>query len=187
MADVDLYEAGAHELLECLANGSLSSVDLTKAYLARIAEVNGDLRAVVTLNPRALEIAAEKDADRAALAPTAWPPLLGLCVLLKDNIATGLEDGMDCTAGSYALKGAIRHEDAPLVRRLKDAGAVILGKTSMTQLAAMRDWTVGHRGWSTVSGQAKYGSDGVSKPLSHSLGLPTTRMATRTALRRDPQ
>jgi amidase len=157
MINLDLYEAGAEQLSKGLSSGTWTSRDLVAAYLKRIEEVNDRLHAVVTLHPRALALADEKDKERvAALANgCSLPPLHGLPILIKDNIATGLEDGMECTAGSYALKGAIYKDDAPIVQRLKAAGAIILGKTAMHQWAGMRDWDADVQAYSTVGGQVK--------------------------------
>ena len=122
------------ELGQAMADGRLTAVTLTQHFLDRIAALNHAgpaLNAVRELNPQALASAAELDAERAA--GRVRGPLHGLPVLLKDNIATG--DGMACTAGSLALATLRPRQDAGLVRRLRAAGAVILGKCNMTEFA----------------------------------------------------
>lgn len=122
------------DINRAMADGRLSAASLTQHFLDRIGKLNQagpQLNAVRELNPQALEIAAQLDAERAA--GNVRGPLHGLPVLLKDNIATG--DGMACTAGSLALADLRPRQDAELVRRLRTAGAVILGKCNMTEFA----------------------------------------------------
>lgn len=124
--------ASLSELQEALAQGHVTSTDLTRAYLARIEAYDRQgpaLNAVRLTNPDALSIAASLDMEK----PSAARPLAGLPILLKDNIATG--DRQPTTAGSLALDGAHARDDAPVVRRLRDAGAVILGKANLTEFA----------------------------------------------------
>ena len=119
---------------DAMTDGRLTAVALTQHFLDRIAALNHAgpaLNAVRELNPQALDLAAELDAERSA--GRVRGPLHGLPVLLKDNIATG--DGMACTAGSLALATLRPRQDAGLVRRLRAAGAVILGKCNMTEFA----------------------------------------------------
>jgi len=119
-----------------LASGGTTSVELTRAYLARIAEYDdprGDrkgLKAVITTNERALETAAELDAERAA--GTVRGPLHGVPVVVKDNLATA---DMPTTAGSAALRDYRTADDATVVARLRAAGAIILAKTNMSEFA----------------------------------------------------
>jgi amidase len=119
-------------LLEALAQGRVTSTDLTQAYLARIDayDRNGPgLNSVRVTNPEAPSIAAALDAEK----PSASRPLAGLPILLKDNIATG--DRQPTTAGSLALAGAHARDDAFIAKKLRDAGAVILGKANLTEFA----------------------------------------------------
>ena len=125
-------DASLSELQEALAQGRVTSSDLTKAYLARIEayDRNGPaLNSVRATNPDALSIAAGLD----ALKPSARQPLAGLPILVKDNIATG--DRQPTTAGSLALENAHARDDAFVVKKLRDAGAVILGKANLTEFA----------------------------------------------------
>ena len=134
-----------------MAAGKLTAQELTAAYLQRIAEIDRagpTLRAVIEVNPDALQIAAGLDAERKT--GKVRGPLHGIPVLLKDNIATA--DRMETTAGSLALVGAKPPEEAFLVKRLREAGAVILGKTNLSEWALFRDGQ-GRSGWSARGGQ----------------------------------
>ncbi len=129
--------AGALEQQALMAKGSLSAEGLARAYLARIAAVDSGgprINSVIELNPDALAQARLLDRERAA--GKLRGPLHGCCVLLKDNIATG--DRMRTSAGSLALAEVRAVRDAPIVARLRDAGAVILGKTNLSEWANMR-------------------------------------------------
>ena len=185
-----LLDATLDELRAGLDSGDFTSADLVTAYLARIGEVNGQLSAVTEINPDALALAAEADAQRrrsdGAAAAASLGPLHGIPVLLKDNIAT--RDLMNNTAGSYALLGARVPEDSTVVARLRRAGAVILGKANMSQWAACRSHNVS-QGWSAYGGQtvgAYYpghdpsGSSSGSAVAS-SLGLAWASLGTETA------
>jgi amidase len=110
--------------------------------------VNDTLRAVVEINPDALSIAASLDAEREA--GHCRCSLHGLPILLKNNIAT--DDKMQNTAGSYALLGATVPKDSGAARKLRKAGAVILGKANLSQWAYMRSSNTSH-GWSSYGGQ----------------------------------
>ena len=126
--------------------GTLTSVDLTRAYLRRIETVDRKVRSVVAVNPEALAQAAES--DRRRRQGRAKGLMDGIPVLLKDNIDT---KGMPTTAGSRALRVPPR-DDAELVRRLRAAGAVVLGKTNLSEWANFRS-TSSTSGWSAVGGQ----------------------------------
>ncbi|MBU8877108.1 amidase [Reyranella sp. MMS21-HV4-11] len=131
-ARIAVDNASLADLREALTQGRATSSELTQAYLARIEayDRNGPgLNSVRVTNPDALSIAAGLD----AVKPSAERPLAGLPILVKDNIATG--DRQPTTAGSLALAGAHARDDAPVVRRLRDAGAVILGKANLTEFA----------------------------------------------------
>jgi amidase len=136
-----------------LAAGQFTSVQLTEGYLARIDALNlagPQLRAVLEVNPAALQIAAALDAERRS--GKLRGPLHGVPILVKDNVETA--DPMMTTAGSLALEGWHAPEDAPLVGRLRAAGAVILGKTNMSEWANFRS-THSISGWSGRGGQAR--------------------------------
>ncbi|KZV72268.1 amidase signature enzyme [Peniophora sp. CONT] len=150
----DLYEASIADLQYGLRFGYFTSVELTKAYLARIDEVNIDgpeLRAVLETNPRVLELAAALDAER--MVNGTRGPLHGIPILLKDNMATDVEiDGMNTTVGSYALLGSHPPRDSFVATRLREAGAIILGKTNPSEWSHARAMTQ-VSGWSGRGGQ----------------------------------
>jgi amidase len=136
-----------------MAAGRLSSQSLTRHYLDRIQALDRRgpcLRAVIETNPLALDIAAALDRERAMQGPRG--PLHGMPILIKDNIETA--DRMMTTAGSLALQGWYAPEDAPLVARLRAAGAVILGKTNLSEWANFRS-THSSSGWSARGGQTR--------------------------------
>jgi amidase len=146
-------ELSLADIAASFAEGHLTSVELTALYLARIEAVNTrgpNLRAVLETNPRALEIAAALDAERKA--GKIKGPLHGVPVLIKDNIETS--DPMMTTAGSLALDGWYAPEDSPLIAHLRAAGAVILGKTNMSEWANFRS-THSVSGWSGRGGQCR--------------------------------
>ncbi len=128
------FEASLLELEALMVSGGVSSVELTEAYLRRIERLDPLLHAVIETNPAALEIAGRRDADRRA--GRSRGPLHGIPVLLKDNIAT--YDSMETTAGSLALVGSRVPRDATIVTRLRAAGAVVLGKTNLSEWANFR-------------------------------------------------
>ena len=146
-----LAEADIPSLQARIATGELDSIALTRAYLKRIAEIDRrgpQLRAVIELNPQALTEAAARDAERRA--GRLRGPLHGIPVLLKDNINAR---PMATTAGSLALKD-FRPGDAFLVTRLRAAGAVILGKTNLSEWANYRG-EASISGWSARGGQTR--------------------------------
>ncbi|KAJ6469167.1 amidase signature enzyme [Mycena vitilis] len=149
----DLYEATVPELQAGLDAGHFSSVDLVKTYFARIEEVNLNgpgLRAVLETNPSALKQAAVLDAERKLTGKRS--ALHGIPILLKDNIATIASEGMNTTAGSFGLLGSIVPQDAGVVKRLRQAGAIILGKANLSEFAHFRGNIAS--GWSGRGGQS---------------------------------
>jgi amidase len=144
-------EATIAELQGAMTSGRLSSRRLTQAYLRRIRQLDLSgikLNSVIEVNPDALEIARELDAERRRRGPRG--PLHGIPILVKDNFAT--RDRMETTAGSLALVGAEVPRDAFVVRRLRRAGAVILGKANLSEWANFRS-TQSSSGWSGRAGQ----------------------------------
>ncbi len=133
-----------------LVSGQVPARDLCEYFLARINEHDGKTNAVIELNPDALTIAGQCDKDLKAGRGDGL--LHGIPILLKDNVDTA--DAMMTTAGSLALEGSIAKQDAGIVKRLRDAGAVILGKTNLTEWAGMR--SIEHcSGWSSRGGQTR--------------------------------
>jgi amidase len=144
----ELEEVTIAQLQDAMRNGSRTSRSICAAYLARIAELDPKLHAVIETNPDALAIADRLDADRRA--GRVRGPLHGIPVLVKDNIATA--DRMMTTAGSLALAGVTPPRDAALVARLRAAGAVIIGKTNLSEWANIRS-NQSSSGWSACGGQ----------------------------------
>ena len=139
-------------LQAAMSAGETSSQALVQAYLQRIASIDDDgprLNAVIALNTAALEEAAARDAERAA--GQLRGPLHGIPVLLKDNIDAA---GMPTTAGSLALAAHVPPDDAFLVARLREAGAVILGKTNLSEWANFRS-NESSSGWSSAGSQTR--------------------------------
>jgi Asp-tRNAAsn/Glu-tRNAGln amidotransferase A subunit and related amidases len=143
-------EKSITQLQEAMRSGVMTSRAITEAYRARIAEMDKDLRAVIELNPDALTIADAMDAERKN--GKLRGPLHGIPILIKDNVGTA--DKMETTAGSLALVGARPPRDAFLVERLRAAGAVILGKTNLSEWANFRS-THSTSGWSGRGGQCR--------------------------------
>ncbi|KAH0521872.1 hypothetical protein TsFJ059_005806 [Trichoderma semiorbis] len=144
-----LLDATLDQLAEGLKSRHFTSVELTKAYLVRIEQVNEAVHAVVETNRDALDIAKNLDEERAS--GSIRGPLHGIPVLIKNNIAT--YDKMDTTAGSQLLIGATVPRDAFVAQKLREAGAVILGKTNMSQWANYRARDYSINGWSSHGGQ----------------------------------
>ncbi|HEY3815114.1 MAG TPA: amidase [Caulobacteraceae bacterium] len=143
-------EKSIAQLQADLTAGRVTSEALVRAYLARIEKLdrNGPkLQAVLALNPDALADARKLDAERRA--GHVRGPLHGIPVLIKDNIETA--DPTATTAGSLALKDNVGHRDSPLVARLRAAGAIILGKTNLSEWANIRS-SRSSSGWSAVGG-----------------------------------
>ncbi|MCF7840734.1 MAG: amidase [Candidatus Marinimicrobia bacterium] len=141
------------EIQTLMESGKLTARELTAAYLERIDKIdkNGPgLNAVIELNPEALVLAEAMDAERKV--GKIRGPLHGIPVMLKDNIGTS--DQMQTTAGSLALMNARPKEDAFLVQQLRQAGAIIMGKTNLSEWANFRD-SLSSSGWSGRGGQTK--------------------------------
>ena len=152
-ADDGYDERGLAGLQSAMERGELSSTLLVERYLDRIETIDRRgpaLNAVLRLNEEALAIAGRLDEERAR--GRVRGVLHGIPVLLKGNINTG--DGMPTTAGSLALADFHPGSDAPLVRRLRDAGALILGKTNLSEWANFRS-THSSSGWSSEGGQTR--------------------------------
>lgn len=141
------------ELSKALRSGEISAEHLVQAYLERIAHIDTagpSLQSILTLNPDALEQARVLDALRAAGEPLG--ALHGIPILLKDNIES--KDNMPTTAGSFALKDNVTRRDSPSVAGLRAAGAIILGKTNLSQWANFRS-NNSMSGWSALGGQVR--------------------------------
>ncbi len=140
-------EKSIPQLQLLMKKGQLSSRALTKGYLRRIERLNPLVAAVIETNPQAIANAARRDKERAA--GIVRGPLHGIPILLKDNIAfTG---AMETTAGSLALEGSKVPADAKVANRLRRAGAVIIGKTNLSEWANFRGFAP-FNGWSARGG-----------------------------------
>ena len=173
-------EITADDLQRMMESGEQTARSITEAYLGRLEAMDRqgpELRSMIEINPDALEIADELDAERQANGPRG--PLHGIPVALKDNLDT--HDRMTTTAGSLALEGSIPPRDSFVAERLRAAGAIILGKLNMSEWAYFR----GERatsGWSARGGQCKnpYALD--RNPCGSSSGSGTAASANLCAL-----
>src|SRR6478672_10691240 len=148
-----LSEITIETLQSQMKSGKLSSVEITRQYLQRIDAIDKKgpaVNAVIEINPDALKIARAMDAERKAGKMRG--PLHGIPILIKDNIDTA--DQMMTTAGSLALLNHKASQDAFIVKKLREAGAVILGKTNLSEWANFRS-TRSSSGWSSRGGQTK--------------------------------
>jgi amidase len=151
--DFELNEITISELQEKMKSGKYTSEQITKLYLDRIEAVDKEgpkINAVIELNPDALAIAKAMDKERKE--GKVRGNLHGIPILIKDNIDTA--DKMMTTAGSLALVGNIASKDAFIVKKLRDAGAVLLGKTNLSEWANFRS-SYSCSGWSSRGGQTK--------------------------------
>lgn len=145
------------DLQRRMNSGEISAHSLTQAYLTRIEKIDRSntkggpgLNAVIEVNPDAHAIAQDLDKERKAKGPRG--PMHGIPVLIKDNIDTA--DRMQTTAGSLALVGSKPTQDSGVARKLRDAGAVILGKTNLSEWANIRS-SHSTSGWSGRGGQTR--------------------------------
>ena len=149
----ELEELSIVQLQRGMKEGKYTSRGLVERYLKRIEEIDADgpqLNSVIELNPDALSLADQ--ADEGLKRGASRGPLHGIPFLVKDNINTG--DRMMTTAGSLALSGHYAASDASIVRQLREAGAVLLGKTNLSEWANFRS-TRSSSGWSSRGGQTK--------------------------------
>ncbi|MGZ5907706.1 MAG: amidase family protein, partial [Reyranella sp.] len=157
--------ASLTEVQQALSAGKITASSLARAYLARIEaydRAGPGLNAVRELNPDALSSAARLD----GVKPSARQPLAGVPILVKDNIATG--DKQHTTAGSLALEGVRARDDATVIKRLRAAGAVILGKANLTEFANIIAIEM-PSGYSSLGGQVK---NPYSPSLMDDRGIP---------------
>ncbi len=151
--DFELDEMSVMQLQEGMRSGRFTAASLAQAYLARIDAIDKRgpaINAIIELNPDAMAIAEGLDRERKAKG--ARGPLHGIPIVIKDNIDTA--DRMHTTAGSLALADSIAPRDAQVAKRLREAGAVILGKTNLSEWANFRS-THSTSGWSGRGGQTR--------------------------------
>ena len=167
---------GVADLHKAMREGGLSSAVLVERQIARIELLNPELSAVIAIDPSARAQARALDAR---LAAGDWAgPLHGIPVLLKDNIETR---DQPTTAGSLALADNATGRDAPLVTRLRDAGAVILGKANLSEWANFRSER-SSSGWSGIGGQTRNPYDPSRSPCGSSSGSAVAVAAGMTVL-----
>ena len=153
VADFELEEVTIADLQRDMVSGKRTARSITELYMGRIASMDRQgptLRSVIEMNPDAFSIADNLDRERKQKGPRG--PMHGIPVLIKDNIDTA--DRMTTTAGSYALEGSIPLRDSHVAQRLREAGAIILGKTNLSEWANFRS-THSSSGWSGRGGQAR--------------------------------
>lgn len=151
--DLDLNEVTIEELQQKMQSGELTSKSVTQWYLKRIDEIDKDgpkINSVIEVNPDAITIAEGLDSERKSGKVRGL--LHGVPVLIKDNIDSA--DKMMTTAGSLALAGNIASNDAFIVKLLRESGAVLLGKTNLSEFANFRS-THSTSAWSSRGGQTK--------------------------------
>lgn len=176
----DHTESSVAELQDQMHRGQLSSEKLVGWYLDRIDAIDQSgpsLNAILEINPDALQIARALDEERRESGPRG--PMHGIPVILKGNIDTA--DQMHTSAGSLALADHIPAVDAFIVSRLRDAGAVILGKANLSEWANFRSER-SSSGWSSVGGQTRNPYDTARNPCGSSSGSAVAVAANLTAV-----
>ncbi|WP_438864601.1 amidase [Neptunicella sp.] len=175
-----LEELTINQTQQLFTSGELTSEQLVNYYLERISHIDQNgikLNSVVQINEEALAEAKQLDQERQHHIIRG--PLHGIPVLLKDNIDTA--DGMANTAGSWALKSNFPEDDAFLVKQLRTAGAIILGKTNLSEWANFRS-SHSSSGWSGLYGQTKNPYDPTRSPCGSSSGSGVAVAANLTLL-----
>jgi amidase len=169
---MNLKETSINELSVLMEGGDLCAVDLVATYQEAMRAEDNVYNAVAFLNPDATDIAAELDQERRD--GRVRGPLHGIPILVKDNIASG--DAMMTSAGSLALDGVRAPKDSHVVARLRAAGAILLGKTNLSEWANFRS-TRSSSGWSSRGGQVRnaYATDRTPGGSSSGSGVATAR------------
>ena len=177
---IDLEEITIAELQEGYKTGKFTIVEIIQAYLDRIEEIDANgpkLNSVITNNPDALEIAARLDEE--LKQGKSRGPMHGIPVMLKDNIDT--HDKMPNTAGSIIMKNSFPLQDARVTEKLREAGAVIIGKTNLSEWANFHS-SYSSSGWSALGGQTKNPYDLTRNPCGSSSGSGVAVSANLTVL-----
>ncbi|WP_069130277.1 amidase [Rhodohalobacter halophilus] len=176
---LDLEEITVDQLQERYSNGNLTASQVTRAYLDRIEAIdrNGPgLNSILTVNPNALEIADELDRERRD--GNVRGPLHGVPIILKDNINT---TDMQTTAGSRFMEGSVPSEDAYIVKRLREEGAIILAKANLSEWANFHS-NLSSSGWSGLGGQVNNPYDITRNPCGSSSGSGVAASANLATL-----
>lgn len=147
---ITLEEATIDQLSGYMSNGLLTTAQLLRCYLKRVQQVDEYINSIIELNPEAEDIAAALDAERAA--GHVRGPLHGIPFIVKDNIAT--KDQMETTCGSWMLLGSVVPRDAYVVAKLREAGALLMGKATLSEWADMRSNNYSE-GYSPRGGQTR--------------------------------
>ncbi|KAH6832918.1 Amidase family protein [Perilla frutescens var. hirtella] len=149
---LSIKEATVQDLQTGLLQNEVSSRQLVEFYINEIKRLNPLLKGVIEVNPDALYLADKADQEKRAKPPRTFSMLHGIPILLKDNIGT--KDKLNTTAGSLALLGSVVPRDAGVVMKLQKAGAIVLGKASLSEWANFRSLAAPN-GWSARGGQGK--------------------------------
>ncbi|HBQ58774.1 MAG TPA: amidase [Balneolaceae bacterium] len=174
---LNLEEITITELQQGYENGDFTIEDVTAAYLERIAEKDQSgpkLNSMLYINPLALDIAKEQDAE--LRDGQTRGPLHGIPVVLKDNIDT---DDMPTTAGANVMAESVPDQDAFITQKLKDAGAIILGKANLSEWANFHS-SFSSSGWSALGGQVNNPYDLTRNPCGSSAGSGAAASANMT-------
>ncbi len=177
---LELEEISVTELQKKMQSGEQTSLSITKAYITRIEQIDRkgpNLNSIIELNPEAIQIAQNLDIERKQ--GKLRGPLHGIPILVKDNISTG--DQMMTTAGSLALMGNHAKEDAFLIKQLRKAGVILLGKTNLSEWANFRS-AHSCSGWSSRGGQTKCPYILDRNPSGSSAGSGSAAAASLSAL-----
>ncbi|KAF4546384.1 Amidase [Lasiodiplodia theobromae] len=182
---IRLQQTSIADIADGLKYGRFTSVDVVETYIARINQVNPEIRAISEINPEAIAIAQERDDERADGRDRGV--LHGVPVLLKDIFST--TDKLRTTVGCSGLLGAKSALEATVVKKLRESGAIILGKTVPTQWANYRSPSQASGGWSSVGGQCigvfhhnQYASGSSSgSAVAAAIGLASAALGTETA------
>ncbi|KAK4477201.1 hypothetical protein RD792_016415 [Penstemon davidsonii] len=150
---LSIKEATVEELQTAFEQNQLTLRQLTEFYLNEIQRVNPILKGVIEVNPDALYLAEKVDRERKAKTHGSYSRLHGIPILLKDNIGT--KDKLNNSAGSFALVGSVVAKDAGVVKRLREAGAIVIGKASLSEWTSFRSFNAPN-GWSARGGQGKW-------------------------------
>lgn len=179
---MNLCEADVDQLQQAMAQGELSAADITWYYLQQIAKhnySNTNLHAFITVQDADLLMEQAHELDRERQQGKIRSALHGIPVAIKDNIDTG--DGTPTTTGSWLLREHRAPDDAYVVKQLRDAGAIILGKTNLSEWANFRS-TASSSGWSSLGGQTKNPYDTTRSTCGSSSGSAVAVSANLVAL-----
>ncbi|GLT86108.1 hypothetical protein SLE2022_042700 [Rubroshorea leprosula] len=177
--EFSIKEATIKDIKQAFQQNQLTSRQLVEFYLQEITRLNPVLNAVIEINPDAVYQAEAADEERKAKVPGSLHSLHGIPILLKDSIAT--KDKLNTTSGSFALVGSVVPRDAGVVKKLREAGAIILGKASLSEWSNFRSSNAPN-GWSARGGQGKNPYVLAADPLGSSSGSAISVAANLVAV-----